>query len=92
MKTTRIMAAAVLIVGSAVVLHLASAQQPGIKRTDLQRHDLGSLGHRSGARYSRRRGLLCATAWADHGGDDRAGTGACSNKLSTRAGENSPHL
>jgi hypothetical protein len=56
------------------------------------RHDLGSLGHRSGARHSRRRGLLCAAAWADHGGDDRAGAGACSNKLSTRAGENSPPL
>ena len=40
MKTTRIMAAAVLIVGSAVAQHLALAQQPGIKRTDLQRHDL----------------------------------------------------
>ena len=44
MKTTRIMAIAVLIVGSALVLHLASAQQPGIKRTDLQRHDLSVPG------------------------------------------------
>ena len=44
MNTTRIMAAAVLIVGSAVALHLASAQQPGIKRTDLQRHDLSVPG------------------------------------------------
>ena len=44
MQTTRIMAAAVLIVGSALVLHLASAQQPGITRTDLQRHDLSVPG------------------------------------------------
>ena len=44
MKTTRIMAIAVLIVGSALALHLASAQQPGLKRTDLQRHDLSVPG------------------------------------------------
>ena len=43
MKTTRIMAA-VLIVGSSLALHVAQAQQPGIKRTDLQRHDLGIPG------------------------------------------------
>ena len=45
MQTTRIMAAAVLLVGSALALHLASAQQqPGFKRTDLQRHDLSAPG------------------------------------------------
>ena len=33
-----------MIVGSAVALHLAAAQQPGIKRTDLQRHDLSVPG------------------------------------------------
>ena len=33
-----------LIVGSAVGLHLARAQQPGIKRTELQRHDLSVRG------------------------------------------------
>jgi quercetin dioxygenase-like cupin family protein len=45
MQTTRIMAAAVLLVGSALALHLASAQQqPGFKRTDLQRHDLSVPG------------------------------------------------
>jgi quercetin dioxygenase-like cupin family protein len=43
-KTTRIMAVAVLVVGSALALHLASAQQRGIKRTDLQRHDLSVPG------------------------------------------------
>jgi quercetin dioxygenase-like cupin family protein len=44
MKTTRIMAAAALIVGSGLALHLAQAQQPGTKRTDLQRHDLSAPG------------------------------------------------
>jgi hypothetical protein len=42
MKTTRITAAAVLIVGTALTLHVALSQQPGIKRTDLQRHDLSA--------------------------------------------------
>jgi quercetin dioxygenase-like cupin family protein len=40
MKTIRIMAVAALILGSG----LASAQQPGTKRTDLQRHDLSAPG------------------------------------------------
>jgi quercetin dioxygenase-like cupin family protein len=40
MMTTRIMAIAVLIVGSG----LALAQQPGLKRTDLQRYDLSVPG------------------------------------------------
>ena len=44
MKTTRIMAIAMLVVGSGLALHVALAQQPGIKRTDLQRHDLGIPG------------------------------------------------
>ena len=44
MKTTGIMAVAVLIVGSGLALHVARAQQPGIKRADLQRHDLGVPG------------------------------------------------
>ena len=39
MQTTRIMAVAVLLVGSCLALHVAWAQQPGITRTDLQRHD-----------------------------------------------------
>jgi quercetin dioxygenase-like cupin family protein len=33
-----------LIVGSGVALHLARAQEPGIRRTELQRHDLGLRG------------------------------------------------
>src|ERR1700716_1179227 len=44
MKTTRIMAVAVLIVGIGLALHVARAQQAGIKRTDLQRHDLSVPG------------------------------------------------
>ena len=44
MKTTRIMAVAVLIVGSGLALNVAQAQQPGIKRTDLLRHDLSVPG------------------------------------------------
>jgi quercetin dioxygenase-like cupin family protein len=41
MKATRIMAVAVLIVAICLALHVARAQQPGINRIDLQRHDLG---------------------------------------------------
>jgi hypothetical protein len=44
MKTTRIMALAVLIVGSGLALHVARAQQPGVTRNDLQRHDLSIPG------------------------------------------------
>ena len=39
MKTARTMAAAMLIVGSGLALHLAQSQQPGIERTDLPRHE-----------------------------------------------------
>jgi quercetin dioxygenase-like cupin family protein len=42
MTTTRIMAVAVLMVGSAFALH--TAQAPGITRTDLQQHDLSVPG------------------------------------------------
>jgi quercetin dioxygenase-like cupin family protein len=42
MKTTRIMAVAVLMVASGLALH--AAQPPGIKRTDLQRHNLSVPG------------------------------------------------
>ena len=35
----------VLIVASGLALHLARAQQPGINRIDLQRHDLSVPGH-----------------------------------------------
>ena len=44
MKTARIMTLAMLIVGSGLVLQVARAQQPGVKRTDLQRHDLSVPG------------------------------------------------
>jgi len=44
MKTTRIIAAAVLFAGSALALHMAQAQQPGVMRTDLQQHDLSVPG------------------------------------------------
>jgi quercetin dioxygenase-like cupin family protein/pimeloyl-ACP methyl ester carboxylesterase len=45
MKTKRIVAAAVLtIVGSGLAPQVARAQQPGIRRTELQRHDLGVPG------------------------------------------------
>ncbi len=44
MKTTRIIAVSMLAIVSALALHLASAQQPGVKRTELQRHDLSAPG------------------------------------------------
>jgi quercetin dioxygenase-like cupin family protein len=44
MKTMRIMAVAGLLAGSGLALHTAVAQAPGIKRTDLQRHDLSVPG------------------------------------------------
>jgi len=44
MTTTRIMGVSALIVGGGLALHVTPAQQPGVKRTDLQRHDLGVPG------------------------------------------------
>jgi len=44
MKTTHIIAVAALIGAGGLALHVARAQQPGIKRTDLQRHDLSVPG------------------------------------------------
>ena len=44
MKTTRIIAVALLIVVSGLALYGARAQQTGTKRTDLQRHDLSAPG------------------------------------------------
>ena len=44
MKTSRIIALLALIAASGVALHAALAQQPGIKRTDLQRHELSVPG------------------------------------------------
>jgi quercetin dioxygenase-like cupin family protein len=44
MKTTRIMAAALLIAGSALTPHMAQAQQQAIERTDLVQNDIGVPG------------------------------------------------
>ena len=46
MKTTRMMAmaGAVLFVASGLALNVAQSQQPGIKRTDLLRHELSVPG------------------------------------------------
>ncbi len=44
MKTIRSMALAALIVASGLTLPPAQAQQPGVERTDLQRHDLSAPG------------------------------------------------
>jgi quercetin dioxygenase-like cupin family protein len=44
MKKILIMAVAVLIVASVLALCVARAQQTGVKRTDLQRHDLSVPG------------------------------------------------
>ncbi|OAI42564.1 cupin [Verrucomicrobia bacterium SCGC AG-212-E04] len=42
MKMTRISAAVMFVAGSVVALQFALAQTPEIKRTELQRHDLGT--------------------------------------------------
>jgi quercetin dioxygenase-like cupin family protein len=44
MRTTGIIAAAALFVGSGLALHLAQAQPSGIGRTEALRHDLGEPG------------------------------------------------
>ena len=44
MTTTRMAVVAAVIVASGLVLHVARAQQAGIKRIDLQRHDLSVPG------------------------------------------------
>ena len=44
MRTIRILAVAVLIVGSGLALNAAQQQQPGVTRADLLRHDLGVPG------------------------------------------------
>jgi quercetin dioxygenase-like cupin family protein len=44
MKTTQAMATAALILASGLALHTAWAQLPGVKRTDLQQHDLSVPG------------------------------------------------
>jgi len=44
MKTARIFAVALLIVAGGLALRVAHSQQPAIKRTELQRHDLSISG------------------------------------------------
>ncbi len=44
MKATRIIPVAMLIVASGLALQAALAQQPGVKRTELQRYDLSVPG------------------------------------------------
>jgi quercetin dioxygenase-like cupin family protein len=44
MKPSRIVPVAMLVVASAFALQSASAQQQGVKRTELQRHDLSLPG------------------------------------------------
>jgi quercetin dioxygenase-like cupin family protein len=44
MKATGKILAAMLVVASGSALHSASAQQPGVGRTQLQRHDLSVAG------------------------------------------------
>jgi quercetin dioxygenase-like cupin family protein len=44
MKATRIIAAMTLVVASGLTVNAASAQQQGVKRTELQRHDLSAPG------------------------------------------------
>jgi quercetin dioxygenase-like cupin family protein len=43
-KAARIVVVSVLAIASALTLHLASAQQQGVKRTELQRHNLSAPG------------------------------------------------
>jgi quercetin dioxygenase-like cupin family protein len=43
-KTSRIITLSVLVAASGLALHSASAQQQGVKRTELQRHDLSVPG------------------------------------------------
>ena len=44
MKTTRIMAIALLMVGSGLALNVVQAQQVGARRIELHKHDLSALG------------------------------------------------
>lgn len=44
MKKAGVMAVAVMIVGSGLSLRAARPQQPGFRRTELQRHDLSAPG------------------------------------------------
>lgn len=43
-KMARRISVSLIAIAGALALHLASAQQPGVKRTELQRHDLSAPG------------------------------------------------
>jgi quercetin dioxygenase-like cupin family protein len=43
-RAAQMMAVTALTVASGLMMHMAQAQQPGTKRTDLQRHDLSIPG------------------------------------------------
>lgn len=45
MKAARIASITALVVAGGFMLHAALAQQSGVTRTDLQRHDLSAAGH-----------------------------------------------
>ena len=57
MKNLQIMAMAALVAGAVLAPFGAQAQQTGVTRTDLQRHDLSAPGHRGPRRPRARRGL-----------------------------------
>ena len=44
MRAKRIMTVVALLTGGGLALHFAPAQEPGIRRTELLRHDLGAPG------------------------------------------------
>jgi quercetin dioxygenase-like cupin family protein len=69
MQAARIVAIAVLLAGSGLTLHLARAQQPGVKRTDLQQHDLSAPGREViQARVEVAPGVTAARHW--HPGEE----------------------
>jgi quercetin dioxygenase-like cupin family protein len=63
------MGVAALIVGSGLALHVTPAQQPGTRRTDLQRHDLSAPGREVvQARVELARGVAFGKHW--HPGEE----------------------
>lgn len=69
MRSIRVIAIATLLEASGIALHMAPAQQPGIKRTDLQRHDLSVPGREViQARVELDPGLTFAKHW--HPGEE----------------------
>ena len=71
MNTTRVILMMMVLLGAGVTLHEARAQQqpPGIKRTDLQRHDLSIRGREViQARVELAPGVASARHW--HPGEE----------------------